>query len=71
MMTHDELVAKMLENPKVKAEYDALEIMEALEDAYWGERALAAEKNGEFVDGLPALAEIARQKGVTLDAPIT
>ncbi len=25
MMTHDELVAKMLANPKVKTEYDALE----------------------------------------------
>lgn len=25
MMTHEELIAKMLANPKVKAEYDALE----------------------------------------------
>jgi antitoxin Phd len=53
----------------VMLSYADYERMEALEDAYWGERALKALKEGEFVDGLPALAEIARQKGITLDAP--
>jgi prevent-host-death family protein len=56
----------------VMVAYADYERLEALEDAYWGERALAAEKNGEFLEGaaaLEALEALAKQKSVSLDAP--
>lgn len=45
------------------------ERLEALEDAYWGNLALEAEKRGESVDGWALLAKLAKEKGITVGAP--
>jgi prevent-host-death family protein len=39
------------------------ELFQALEDRYWGEKALAASKSGDYVNGSEALREL----GVTTD----
>ncbi len=64
------IIEKSGRNAVVMLAYADYERLAALEDAYWGERALAALRDGEWVENpLAALAEIAKQKGVSLDNP--
>ncbi len=61
------VIEKSGRNAVVIMSYEEFERLEALEDAYWGERALAALRDGEFISGddaLKALEDIAREKGV-------
>ena len=64
------IIEKSGRNAVVMLAYADYERLTALEDAYWGERALAALRSDEWVENaLEVLAEIAKQKGVSLEAP--
>jgi prevent-host-death family protein len=57
------IVEKSGRNAAVLLSYAEYERLEALEDAYWGERALEALNNDELVEnGLAALEKIAKSK---------
>ncbi len=60
------IVEKNGRNTVVILAYEDYERLQNLEDAYWGNRALAIEKNAGYVDGMSAIARIAKEKGVEI-----
>jgi prevent-host-death family protein len=65
------IIEKSGRDTVVMLAYADYERLQAMEDAYWGERALAAEKLDEWVENpMEALAKLAKEKGVQIDAPI-
>jgi prevent-host-death family protein len=61
------IVEKSGRNAVVMLSYEHYEQLEALEDAYWGARALAVLNDNSdnwISDGVAALEAIAKQKGV-------
>jgi len=73
MMTHEQMVRKMLENPEVKAEYDALDTEFALLDECLAARRRAGLTQAEVAERMgtkaPAVARIESGGGSKRHSP--